>query len=142
MRNGRKTSVYVNDEDRQKLAALGMSATDVIREFCATRGIDGMPIDRYKAARKEAGKVKTVMVPSIYRKRANLIISVCPGSRDPSDGQPDKPPVKAHGWIRQGARHIARPASLDELARLVSTAPGPVRLAASHVLIVAEVNDG
>lgn len=62
--------------------------------------------------------------------------------KDPADHLPEPPPAGPHGWTRQGARHIARPASLDELARLVSTAPGPVRLAASHVLIVAEVNDG
>ena len=91
-------------------------------------------IDAERGADREAERI-ALQTPE-------TLASLDPTAKDPSDHLPEPPPVGAHGWTRQGARHIARPASLDELARLVSTAPGPVRLAASHVLIVAEVSDG
>ena len=75
-------------------------------------------------------------------------------ARHPGDKLPDPRPPTPHGWTFTGTlqrqpdgtdrwvgQHIARPSSLDELSRLVSVAPGRVRLAASHVLIVSEVND-
>jgi len=156
MRNGRKTSVYVHSDDGQKLDALGMSATEAIREFCASRGPDGMPLrsgivlhpDEWETLDGLGMSVVDVVREfcageSVAASQvAGVTLLSDPGARDPSDRKPDRPPAGPHGWTRQGARHIARPASLDELSRLVSTAPGPVRLAASHVLIVAEVSDG
>jgi len=85
---------------------------------------------------------------------AETMASLDPTAKDPSDSKPDKPPPTPHGWTFTGTlqrqpdgtdrwvgQHIARPSSLDELSRLVSVAPGRVRLAASHVLIVSEVSD-
>lgn len=90
-------------------------------------------IDAERGADREAERVAL--------QTAETLAALDSTAKDPADQLPEPPPVGAHGWTRQGARHIARPASLDELSRLVSVAPGPVRLAASHVLIVSEVSD-
>lgn len=116
-----KTSISLRPQDRERLAELGLTATEAVRMFCAGEA----PTPRARALQT-----------------AETLALLDPTAKDPSDHLPEPPPVGAHGWTRQGSRHIARPASLDELARLVSTAPGPVRLAASHVLIVAEVSNG
>jgi len=86
---------------------------------------------------------------------AETLASLDPTAKDPSDGKPDKPPPSPHGWTFTGTlqrqpdgtdrwvgKHIARPSSLDELSRLVSVAPGRVRLGSAQVLIVSEVSDG
>lgn len=168
MRSGRKTSVYVHDDDAKKLDALSMSASEAIREFCASRGPDGMPLRAGIVLHPDEWETLDALgmsVVDVVREfcagesvAASQVVGVTllsdPGARDPSDRKPDKPPACPHGWTFTGTlqrqpdgtdkwvgQMIARPASLDELARLVSTAPGKVRLAASHVLIVAEVND-
>ena len=136
-----KTSVVLRPQDAKILAALGMSPTDAIREFCAGRGEDGLPI--------------VEPTPAVIQPIAGIVLLDDPDARDPhSDGKPDKAPPTPHGWTFTGTlqrqpdgtdrwvgQMIARPASLDELSRLVSVAPRPVRLAASHVLIVSEVSD-
>ena len=135
-----KTSVVLRPQDAKILAALGMSPTDAIREFCAGRGEDGMLVEP---------------APATVQPIAGIVLLDDPDARDPhSDGKPDKPPPTPHGWTFTGTlqrqpdgtdrwvgQHIARPSSLDELSRLVSVAPGRVRFAAPHVLIVSEVSD-
>jgi len=104
-------------------------------------------IDAERGADREAERVAL--------QTAETLASLDPTAKDPSDGKPDKPPPSPHGWTFTGTlqrqpdgtdrwvgQHIARPSSLDELSRLVSVAPGRVRFAAPHVLIVSEVSDG
>lgn len=136
-----KTSIYLRPGDAAKLAALGMSASEAVREFCAGRGEDGLPI--------------VEPTPATVQPIAGIVLLDDPEARDPhSDGKPDKAPPKAHGWTFTGTlqrqpdgtdrwvgQHIARPSSLDELSRLVSVAPGRVRLGSAHILIVSEVSD-
>jgi len=104
-------------------------------------------IDAERGADREAERVAL--------QTAETLASLDPTAKDPSDGKPDKPPPSPHGWTFTGTlqrqpdgtdrwvgQHIARPSSLDELSRLVSVAPGRVRLGSAHVLIVSEVSDG
>ncbi len=117
-----KTSIYLRPEDAAKLAALGMSASEAVREFCAGRGEDGMPLT-------QPGPVR------------GIVLLTDPDACDPSDVLPDHEPAGPHGWRRQGLRWIARAGSLDDAARLAAAAVG-AKLAAPHVLLTAEeVND-
>jgi len=128
----KKTSISLRHEDIAKLAALGMTATEAVRAFCAGRGADGMPAP--------------VQAPGI-------VLVDDPDQRDPSDVLPDPPPTRGHGWTFTGTlrreadgserwvgRAMARPTSLAELQERVGDAPGPVRLSSAYVLLVAEVS--
>lgn len=117
-----KTSIYLRPGDAAKLAALGMSASEAVREFCAGRGEDGMPLT-------QPGPVR------------GIVLLTDPEACDPSDVLPDPEPAAPHGWRRQGLRWIARAGSLDDAARLASMAVG-AKLAAPYVPLTAEeVND-
>lgn len=155
-----KTSIYLRPGDAAKLAALGMSASEAVREFCAGRGEDGMPTGKViRAPRRPAETLAASVKRVIDRRRAiqtpETIAALDPTANDPADVLPDPKPPTPHGWTFTGTlqrqpdgtdrwvgQHIARPSSLDELSRLVSVAPGRVRLGSAHVLIVSEVSDG
>ena len=163
-----KTSIYLRPADGVKLAALGMSASEAVREFCDARGSDGMPL---RSPEVDIGAEEWAVLDGLGMTVGDVVREFCagetasvatvavmladPGARDPSDGKPDKPPPSPHGWTFTGTlqrqpdgtdrwvgQHIARPSSLDELSRLVSVAPGRVRLGSAHILIVSEVSDG
>ena len=119
----RKTSISLRHEDIAKLAALGMTATEAVRAFCAGRGADGMPVP--------------VQPPGI-------VLVDDPDQRDPHDVLPDPPPAAGHDWAWTG-RWTARAPSLDEAIRLrdeMRGRGGDARIAAPYVLLVAEVSNG
>jgi hypothetical protein len=110
-RQKHSTSIVLRPCDREALERMGMTATEAIRAFCS-------------AAPARIQDPRTADLAHVA---------------DPSDVLPDPPPVAGHGWTWSG-RYIARPSSLAELAELVANAPGPVRLASAHIVIVAEVS--
>lgn len=129
--------------------SVGKERAAWVREsgFALSKAVQRL-IDDERGADREAERVALQTAETL----ATLALDKT--ARHPGDKLPDPAPPKAHGWTFTGTlqrqsdgtdkwvgQMIARPASLDELARLVSTAPGPVRLAASHVLIVAEASD-
>ena len=131
-RPGRRSGVYLTADDDARIEALGAPLGAVLRAgISSLEGRSQRPLQT-----------------------AETLAALDKDSRHPGDKLPDPKPPTPHGWTFTGTlqrqpdgtdrwvgQMIARPASLDELLRLVSTAPGRVRLGSAHVLIVSEVSD-
>ena len=113
--------------------------------FALSRAVQRL-IDAERGADREAERI-ALQTPE-------TLAALDKDSRHPGDKLPDPKPPTPHGWTFTGTLQrqpdgtdrwvgqcIARPASLDELSRLVSVAPGRVRLGSPHILIVSDVSD-